>query len=93
MRYNRTAILLLLVTSLSHAQNAVPTEHELIQQLAQQVMALQEKVVALEARLPAVAPSSNADLTPQSVTPPAPQVVENDSSRVARLSMARFWRG
>jgi hypothetical protein len=79
MRYNRTAILLLLVTSLSHAQNAVPTEHELIQQLAQQVTALQEKVASLEARLPAVAPSSNADLAPPAASTPAPQVVENDS--------------
>jgi hypothetical protein len=48
MRYHRTAILLLLVASLSPAQDAAPSEKEMIQQLVQQVEALQEKVAALE---------------------------------------------
>src|SRR5664279_5129347 len=50
MRHNRTAILLLLVASVSHAQDANPSEREMIQQLVQQVKALQEKVEALESQ-------------------------------------------
>ena len=37
MRYNRTAIILLFLASLSHAQDATPSEREMIQQLVQQV--------------------------------------------------------
>ena len=37
MRYNQTAILLLFIASLSHAQDAAPFEREMIQQPVQQV--------------------------------------------------------
>jgi hypothetical protein len=37
VRYNRTAIILLFLASLSHAQDATPSERETIQQLVQQV--------------------------------------------------------
>lgn len=54
MRYDRTPILLLLVllllTGRSQAQDAAPSEQEVVQQLVQQVKALQEKVTALEAQ-------------------------------------------
>ena len=59
MRHNRTAILLLLVASVSHAQDANPSEREMIQQLVQQVKALQEKVEALESQQRAGGPSKN----------------------------------
>jgi len=81
MNYNRTAILLLLVASLSHAQDAAPSEQdpseqEMIQQLVQQVKALQEKVAALESQQRANSPS-NTDATSQSVSTPTPQAVDN----------------
>jgi len=88
MNYNRTAILLLLVASLSHAQDAVPSqgdrserdpsEHEMIQQLVQQVKALQEKVAALESQRRVNAPS-NTDATSPSVSTPTPQPADNDA--------------
>src|ERR1700674_4242395 len=77
MRYNRTAIILLLVASPSHAQDAVPSEKETIQQLVQQVKALEEKVKTLESQQRASGPS-NADASPQSVSTPVPQVADNN---------------
>src|SRR5208282_1176910 len=87
MNYKQTAILLLLVASLSHAQDAAPlepdrserdpSEREMIQQLVQQVKALQEKVAALESQVRAN-PPSNADATSPSVSTPLPQAVDNN---------------
>jgi hypothetical protein len=51
VRYNWTAIILLFIASLSHAQDATPSEREMIQQLVQQVTALQQKVQVLESQL------------------------------------------
>ena len=48
-RYSPTAIILLLVSSVSYAQN-VPSEREEIQQLVLQVKALQERVRVLESQ-------------------------------------------
>ena len=50
MRYHRAAIVLLLVANLSHAQDAAPSEREMMQELVQQVKALQEKVEMLESQ-------------------------------------------
>src|SRR4029077_11013427 len=71
-------IILLLVTSLSHAQDAAPSEREMIQQLVQQVKTLQEKVQVLESQQRASGPS-NADATPQLVSTPAPQAPDNNA--------------
>jgi hypothetical protein len=49
IRYNPTVIALLLLTSsLGHAQKATPPEREAIQQLIQQVKELQDKVKVLQ---------------------------------------------
>ena len=50
MRYNRTAIILVFIASLSHAQDTAPSEREMIQQLVQQVTVLQEQVRVLESQ-------------------------------------------
>jgi hypothetical protein len=70
MRYNRTAIILSLVASLSHAQDA-PSERETIQQLAQQVKALES-----QQRASSPAP---ADPTPQPASIPAPQAADSNA--------------
>ena len=82
MSCKRTAILLVLVASLSHAQDAVPSvrdpsdrdpsEKEMIQQLVQQVKALQEKVAALESQQRASAPSSADARSPDARSPDTP---------------------
>jgi hypothetical protein len=43
MRYNRAAIILVFIANLSHAQDATPSEREMIQQLVQQVTVLLTK--------------------------------------------------
>src|SRR3954466_4834682 len=49
MLCNRCVLIVLLVlTNLSHAQDVLPSEHELIRQLVRQVKELQEKVEILE---------------------------------------------
>jgi hypothetical protein len=77
MRYNRTAILLLLVASLSRAQDAAPSEQEMVQQLVQQVKALQERVAALESRQQANT-LPQAEATSLSASAPCPQAVDNN---------------
>src|ERR1700704_4808254 len=77
MRCHRTAIILLLVASLSHAQDAAPSEREMIQQLVQQVKALQEKVQVLESQQTAGGPS-NTDPTPEPGSAPTPQAADNN---------------
>ena len=79
MRYTRTATFLLVVASLSHAQDAAPSEREIIQQLVQQVKTLQEKVTALESQQRASGPF-NADTTPQPASTPTPQAADNNAS-------------
>src|ERR1700674_5199544 len=92
MRYNRTAIVLLLVASLSHAQDAAPSERELIHQLVQQVKALQEKVTVLESQQRAGDPA-NADATPQPVSPPTPQDADNNAQHRSFLQELHEPRG
>jgi hypothetical protein len=92
MRYHRTAILLLLVASLSPAQDAAPSEKEMIQQLVQQVEALQEKVAALESRQRANAPS-NADATSPPASAPTSQAVDNNSQPASLLQELHELRG
>src|SRR5580692_4668201 len=76
-RYSPTAIILLLVSSVSYAQN-VPSEREEIQQLVQQVKALQERVRVLES-LNGTNSTSSADGTPQAVSTPTVQTVPTDA--------------
>jgi hypothetical protein len=92
MRYNRSAILLLLVASLSLAQDANPSEREMIQQLVQQVKALQEKVEALESQLRASAPS-NAGATPQPINTPTPQAADNNAQPASLIRELHELRG
>src|SRR6202047_4826701 len=92
MRYNRTAIVLLLVASLSHAQDAAPSEREMIQQLVQQVKALQEKVTVLESQQRAGDPA-NADATPQPVSAPPPQAADNPAQPASFLQELHEPRG
>jgi hypothetical protein len=76
-RYNRTAIILLLVSSVSYAQN-VPSEREEIQQLVQQVKTLQERVRVLESQRGADS-TSNTDATAQALSTPTPQAAQNNA--------------
>jgi hypothetical protein len=64
VRYYRTAIIVLFIASLSHAQGAAPSEREMIQQLVQPVTVLQEKVRRLESQQGANG-LSTPDATPQ----------------------------
>jgi len=107
MNYTRTAILLLLVASLSHAQDAAPSqrdrseqdrserdrsEHEMIQQLVQHVKALQEKVAALESQQ-RVNPPSNTDATSPPVSTPTQPAVDNDAPPPSLLEELHQPRG
>src|SRR6266404_7870477 len=97
MRYTRTATFLLFVASLSHAQDAAPSEREIIQQLVQQVKALQEKVTALESQQRAGDPA-NADATPQPVSAPPPQDADHPARTASFLQELHElhgiqWRG
>src|ERR1700736_1958554 len=78
MRYNRTAIILLFIASLSHAQDAAPSEREMIQQLVQQVTVLQEQVKVLESQQRANGPST-ADATAQPASAATPQAADNNA--------------
>src|SRR6202163_2042374 len=97
MRYERTAIILFPVASLSPAQEAAPSERETIQQLVQEMKAVQEKLKVLESQQRASGPS-NADATPQPVSTPAPQAADNNA-QPASLSQELHelhgiqWRG
>ena len=92
MRHHRTAVVLLLVASLSHAQDAGQSEREMIQQLVQQVKALREKVTALESQQRAGDPV-NVDATPQPVSAPAPQDADNPAQPASLLQELRELRG
>src|SRR5712692_8817216 len=97
MSYNRAAIILLFVASLSFArrssaQDAAPSDREMIQQLVQQVKALQEKVTVLESQQPASG-SSNADATFQSVNAPNPQAADNPAQPASFLQELHELRG
>jgi hypothetical protein len=98
MSYNLTAMLLLLVASLGHAQEAAPSEQEMIQQLVQQVKALQEKVAALEAaRQPGSATSSADAASPPASAPTPPVANENKQSTDLRQELHELrgsqWQG
>jgi hypothetical protein len=60
VRYRRAAIILFLIASRGHAQDATLSEHETIQQLIQQVKALQDKVASLESQQGGSTPSAEA---------------------------------
>src|SRR3984893_2687776 len=78
MRYHRTAIILLFIATLSHAQDAAPSEREMIQQLVQQVTVLQEKVKVLESQQRTNGPSTADAATPQPASVAAPQAADNN---------------
>ena len=97
MHCDRSAVVLLLVASLSHAQDAAPSEQEMILQLVQQVETLQKKVEALEAQPRTISPS-NAGATSQVPSSPTPEAVDSSprpSSLMAELHELRGiqWQG
>ncbi len=102
MRYSRATTILLLVASLSfarrsYAQDAAPSDREMIQQLVQQVKALQEKVTVLESQQRASGPS-NSDTTPQPASTPIPQAADNNAQPASLLEELHElhgiqWRG
>jgi hypothetical protein len=92
MRCTRTAMLLLLLASLSHAQGAAPSEQETIQQLVQQVKALQQKVAALESQQSFNAPSK-ASAEPPSASAPVAQDADNNAQTVSPIPELHELRG
>src|SRR6266849_786720 len=97
MRYSRATTILLLVASLSfarrsYAQDAAPSDQEMIQQLVQQVKALQEKVTVLESQQRASGPS-NADTTPQPASTPIPLAADNNAQPASLLEELHELRG
>src|ERR1700676_4089689 len=96
MHCSKIATMLLLVASLSHAQGTALSEREMIQQLVQEVKALQEKVDVLEAQRRASALTNAA--APQPVTTPTPQAADStvqSPSLIPELHELRGiqWRG
>src|SRR6202048_4054029 len=85
MRYNRTAIMLFFIASLSHAQDTAPSEREIIQQLVQQVTVLQEQVMVLHEQVkvlesqPRANRPATADATPQPASTAPPQAEDNNA--------------
>jgi len=97
MHCNRTVIALLLLTSsLGHAQDTTPSERETIQKLVQQVKELQEEVKLLESQR---ASDANQSAVLQPVGGPAPE--EEKAGSTQRQSLAQElhelhgiqWRG
>lgn len=98
MRYNRAATFLLLVASLSYAQDTALSEQQIIQHLILQVTALQERVEALESQQRSNAPSnadapSNVDATSRSVSTATPQAADNNSQPPSLLQELHALRG
>jgi hypothetical protein len=92
MHYSKTATMLLLVASLSHAQDTSPSEREMIQQLVQQVKALQEKVTALESQQ-RPSSSNRDDATSQPASTPIPQAADNTPAPVPLIQEIHDFRG
>src|ERR1700694_4229603 len=93
MRYNRTAIMLVFIASLSHAQDAAPSERELIQQLVQQVTVLQEKVKVLESQQQRADAPSTADATLQAASTATPQAADNNAQPASLSQELHQFRG
>src|ERR1700730_2579879 len=92
MRYNRTAIILVFIASLSHAQDTAPSEREMMQQLVQQVTVLQEQVRVLESQQRARGPST-ADATPQPASTATPQAADNTAQPASLLQELHEFHG
>jgi hypothetical protein len=78
MRFIRATIMLLLVASLSHAQDSTLSDREMIQQLVQQVKALQDKVAMLESRQRTDSPQDPTAAEPSALAPGQPSVENNE---------------
>ena len=92
MRHTGTASLLLIVANLCHAQDAVPSESEMIQRLVQQVKVLQEKVGLLESRQRASDPV-NASAASQPEATPTSETADNNASPASFLQELHELRG
>jgi hypothetical protein len=78
MRFNKATVMLLLLASLSHAQDSTPSDREMIQQLVQQVKALQDKVAILESRQRTDPPPDPNAIAEPAMTTAAPPSTENN---------------
>jgi hypothetical protein len=83
MRYSRAAIMVLLVASLSYAQDATPSDREMIQQLVQKVNALEAKVKLLESQHGVDSPPDVKAAAVPSVSTPDPQIADNSAQPLA----------
>jgi hypothetical protein len=95
---NGTTILLLLVASLGHAQEADKSDQETVRQLVQQVRQLQDKVKALESQQPANAAASPPAPAQAALSTTAEQAQEDELKlAVAEQEHHQFhgiqWRG
>jgi len=79
MRYTRSVLTLLLAASLSHAQDAAPSDREMIQRLVQQVEALQNKVKALESQQRTDPPSDANATSKPAVSTTVPQAADGNT--------------
>jgi hypothetical protein len=83
MRYNRAAIMLLLVANLSYAQDAAPSDREMIQQLVQKVNALEAKVKRLESQHGVDNPPDAKATAEPPLSTPDPQIADNSAQPLA----------
>jgi hypothetical protein len=98
MRCNRLVIvLLLLITSLAHAQDATPSEREVIQELVRQVKELQDKVKVLESQQPASGSSDQTESPEGAGAPPSRDPVSNTQLESLSQELHQIpgiqWRG
>src|ERR1700682_2536392 len=92
MRYNRTAIILVFIASLSHAQDAAPSERELIQQLVQQVTVPQERIKVRAPKKQRADAPSTADATLQAAST-TPQAADNNAQPASLSQELHEFRG
>jgi hypothetical protein len=78
MRYTRAVLILFFVTSLSHAQDAAPSDREMIQRLVLQVQTLEDKVKRLESRQGSDGSTVANATTELAASPPIPQAEDTD---------------
>jgi hypothetical protein len=83
MHYSRAAIMLLLVASLSYAQDATPSDREMIQQLVQKVNALEAKVQLLESQHGVDSPPDAKATAEPPVSTPDPQNADHSAQLLA----------
>jgi hypothetical protein len=94
MRYKRAALILFLIVlaRMGHAQGTLVSDREMIQQLAQQIKTLQEKVVTLESQ-PRPATPTGEDITPQPANTSTMQAADDPAPPASLLQEIHELRG